>query len=198
MIGGIPKAVDRGMAKARSRTARQYLRVRYKKPWYLAMKKRRETLEPLLSADPSTVAVAKQVATHLTQGKSFSKKEIMRDAGLPASTKEFNKLAGKDSFRKVLEVFMPLRGVMERHKDLMEQDDELGVAAKMVELGYKVHGRLKEGNEATQTPFTALLAQISIENNYGGNSGTIEGQVVEASEPLQNQDETGDHRTTEI
>jgi hypothetical protein len=102
-------------------------------------------------------------------------------------------IVSKEQFPVVLQKYLPIEETMERHKELMKQDDDLGVAAKMVELSYKAHGKLTPEGKEKKSDFANFLQQINVTNSYGtpSNEGEPARPVVEITEPLQNQEQTG-------
>jgi len=84
---------------------------------------------------------AKLTAEVLATGKPLNKAEIMRQAGYgPSIAKSPNKVTETDGFKAALEQFLPMEGVVKRHKELMRQNDHLPTAMQAVKEAYNVHG----------------------------------------------------------
>lgn len=100
-------------------------------------------------------------------------KEIADEVGL--TTRQVDSVIRSKNFPAVIEKYLPVDSVIQRHEELMSQSDDLKVAADMVKLGYQVHRVNKE--EDKKQSFTQFLQQI---NNYETSRPDME-----VAEPLQ-------------
>jgi hypothetical protein len=169
----------------------------------------REKKKPIAFGGPIKLSVAKAAKEYLSTGrvlkKSSPRVELMAyeyaksslGLGEPLSKRKFiqamsekhnlttsqvSKAITSKAFESAIAEYLPIDEITERHRELMDQNENLAVAADMVKLGYKVHN---VGGEQKETKFAAFLQQIN-NNNYGGNeSRTTEGPVVETVEPIQ-------------
>lgn len=138
-------------------------------------------------ATPFAEKIARRYAESIMTKHEVSIQDIADDVGATAS--QVKSIISREQFPVILQKYLPLEETMERHKELMSQDKDLAVAAKMVELSYKAHGKLGDKGEKPKSDFASFLQQINV---YGGtNEGESRQPVVEITKPVQNQNKEG-------
>jgi hypothetical protein len=142
-------------------------------------------------ANPKVEKLARRYAEAICTKHDVSMQDLADETGLTKS--QVTDLISKEQFPIVLQKYLPIEKTMERHNDLMMQDEDLGVAAKMVELSYKAHGKLTPEGKEKKSDFANFLQQINVTNTYGAssNKGEPARHVVEVTTPVQNQEQAG-------
>lgn len=141
-------------------------------------------------ASPKAEKLARRYAEAICTKHDVSMQDLADETGLTKG--QVTDLISKEQFPIILQKYLPLEETMERHKELMKQDEDLGVAAKMVELSYKAHGKLTPEGKEKKSDFANFLQQINVTNTYGSssNQGEPPRHVVEVAESIQNQEQT--------
>lgn len=140
-------------------------------------------------ASPAMEKLARRYAEASLTKHHVTMKDLGDEIGI--TEKQVTAMIQRKEFPMVLQKYLPVEEAMERHKELMQQDDDLGVAAKMVELAYKAHGVTGEKGDKPKSDFANFLQQINY-NNYGSdNQGAAVRPVVEVRESVQNQEQEG-------
>lgn len=142
----------------------------------------------LKMASPIVEKLARRYAEATLTKHHVSMQDLGDEVGI--SEKHVASIVSRKEFPMVLQKYLPVEDAMERHKELMNQDEDLGVAAKMVELAYKAHGVTGDKGEKPKSDFANFLQQINY--NYGAdNEGATSRPVVEVRTSVQNQEQEG-------
>ncbi len=88
---------------------------------------------------------AKLFAENILKGNTESTGKILRRAGYSPTTADKAPVTVTKSptFRRLLEQYLPLEKVVDRHSELLD-DEESSIRLKAVELGYKAHGVIEK------------------------------------------------------
>lgn len=142
----------------------------------------------LKMASPLMEKLARRYAEATLTKHHVTMKDLADEIGV--TEKHVTGLVSRKEFPMILQKYLPVEDAMERHKELMEQDEDLSVAAKMVELAYKAHGVTGEKGEKPKSDFANFLQQINY-NYAADNQGAASRPVVEVRESVQNQEQEG-------
>lgn len=109
---------------------------------------------------PKQQRAAKLYAEAILEGKDQSQGEILKQAGYSkAIQKSPDKVTKTDGFQRALEKFMPMASIVERHTELMQQNDHLPTALKAVQDAYDLHNVTSEKGGKPYMQFIQVIAE---------------------------------------